>query len=131
MSESRDINSPIHVENKDRPNSQASTQTATDTQTGICPSGTIKPRIMQYTIEVAVKKEVLGSDTRVYNIAKDNNLDFLKEKLENCMNIAYSLAVERDRQIRPIQLNITVNSAKCCLTPFRYTFCHYEVDKYI
>jgi hypothetical protein len=128
--ESRDVNSPILVENEDQPNSQASTKTATDTP-GICPSGTIKPRIVQYAIEVAVEKEVLGSDTRVYNITEDSNLDFLEEKLENCMNTAYSLAVERDRRIRPVQLDVTVNSAKCRLIPFRYTFCHYEVDKCI
>ena len=65
---------------------------------GIWSNNTYNPRIAIYNIEIGLKRELFSTNSGFQDITSSSDLEFLKEKLENCLIIAYDLAILKKKQ---------------------------------
>ena len=58
---------------------------------GIWSNNTCNPRIAIYNIEIGLKRELFSTNSGFQeDITSSSDLEFLKEKLENCLIMAYN-----------------------------------------
>ena len=58
---------------------------------GIWSNNIYNPRIAIYNIEIGLKRELFSTNSGFQDITSSSDLEFLKEKLENCLIMAYYL----------------------------------------